>query len=82
MKMIARPATPDAEALPEYRLSPAAPRAVEVTKRDGTRYAVVLNAAGVPVYCTCLGFHFRGRCRHAAMVADALEHHDISVDLS
>lgn len=67
---------------PEYRLSPVAQRTIEVAKRDGTRYAVVLNAAGIPVYCTCLGFHFRRACRHTAMVADALRHHDIAVDLS
>lgn len=72
----------DAESLPEYRLGPVAQRTVEVTKRDGTRYAVVLDASGVPVYCSCPGFHFRACCRHTGMVADAVRHHDIAVDFS
>jgi hypothetical protein len=76
------PGAPHADPLPEYRLSPVARRTIEVTKRDGTRYAVVLDALGAPVYCTCPGFHFRGYCRHVAMVADAVVHRDIAVDLS
>ncbi len=56
-----------------YAVRAVSPEAVSVTKADGTRYTVTLDTEGLPIACGCVGFHYRGACRHLHMVGRLLE---------
>jgi SWIM zinc finger len=62
--------------VPAYRFEAADSRTVLVVKRDETRYRVTLSE-GEPVACSCLGFRYRGGCKHLGFVAEAIAHADL-----
>lgn len=45
---------------------------VEIRKEDGTTYRVALDPNGLPLLCTCEGHRRNWRCKHTAMIHDAL----------
>ena len=53
--------------------APSRPRRSPLLRRTGTRYTVTLDTEGLPIACGCVGFHYRGACRHLHMVGRLLE---------